>query len=256
MRPITNAHGERLDVAFHAGRAGDARLVVIAHGVTSHKDRPWLIALSTALSAAGIASLRVSFAGNGSSEGRYADATISKEVGDLGSVLDALADRVVIYAGHSMGAAVGVLRAARDPRIRALVSLAGMVHVGAFMRAQFGHLRPGADCMLGKPQCPLTQAFLDDAFALGDVLPAAAKLPVPWLLVHGTADELVPLQDARDAQATNPRVTQLVAIDGADHRFTGHLAGMNAAVLAWLASAPLSAAALAGDRRDRPRVEL
>jgi pimeloyl-ACP methyl ester carboxylesterase len=236
MRSIHNRAGERLDASFHAGRRGDDRLVAIGHGVTSHKDRPWLIALSEALSRAGIASLRFSFAGNGGSQGRFADATITKEVADLGAVLDALPEHRVVYAGHSMGAAVGVLRAAADPRLCGLVSLAGMVHVAAFMDRVFGDLRPGIDPMLGKPQCPLTHEFLADARAIGDVLSAAARIDVPWLLVHGTADELVPLQDAVDAQRAGRR-TRLVELPRADHRLTGHEPKMAAAVVHWLEEA-------------------
>lgn len=233
---IRNGRGERLDTAFTPGRDGDCRIVVIAHGVTSHKDRPWLIALSEALGAAGVASLRLSFAGNGASAGRYEEATISKEVEDLGCVIDALDGWEVMYAGHSMGGAVGVLRAARDDRLRALVSLAGMVHVAAFMRAQFGHLVPGRDVMLGKAHCPLSQAFLDDAYGIGDVLDAAARVRVPWLLVHGDADELVPVQDARDAVAVARVRPSLVTLAGVDHRFSGHEAAMAGAVVGWLQS--------------------
>lgn len=82
-------------------------MVVIGHGVTSHWDRPWQTELSAALSHAGIASVLVSFAGNGASEGRFEDVTPTKEVADLGSVLDALQAWGVtrlMYAGHSMGA--------------------------------------------------------------------------------------------------------------------------------------------------------
>src|SRR5262249_55425318 len=151
----------------------------------------------------GIASLRFSFAGNGASEGAFRDATLAKEVADLGCVLDALAGRRVAYVGHSMGAAVGVLRAAEDPRIEALVSLARMVHVDAFMKRHFGGLVAGRDLMLGKPGCVLSQALLDDAARIGSVLDAAGRIAVPWLLVHGDQDELVPLQDSRDALAAS-----------------------------------------------------
>jgi len=231
---IRNARGERFDYAFAPGATGRRGVVVIGHGVTSHKDRPWLVALGDALREAGIASLRFSFAGNGASEGRYEDATIHKEVDDLGSVLDALADLDPIYAGHSMGGAVGVLRAALDERLRALVSLAGMVHVREFMQVHFGHLRPGRDVMLGKPHCPLTQAFLDDALAIGSVLEPAARVRVPWLIVHGTADEIVPLRDSRDVHAAAGGRAELLELEGVDHRFTGHEGAMAAAVVRWL----------------------
>ncbi|HLU40627.1 MAG TPA: alpha/beta hydrolase [Planctomycetota bacterium] len=238
---LVNAHGERLDATLHPGRPDEPRIVVIGHGVTSHKDRPWLIALAEAVADAGIPALRFSFTDNGSSQGSFADATIRKEVDDPGSVLDALAGRAVVYAGHSMGAAVGVLRAARDPRIRGLVSLAGRVHVRRFVDAQFGALRPG-DAMFGKARCPLSAEFLRDARALGDVRGAAAEVAVPWLLVHGTADELVPLQDAHAAARACPRRAQVVELAGADHRFTGHEAAMADAVVAWLRGSDLGPA--------------
>ncbi len=231
---IRNQQGERLDTVFSPGAAERRDLVVIAHGVTSHHDRPWLVALSEALGRAGIASLRLSFAGNGASEGAYGDATITKEVADLGSVLDALDGWRVAYAGHSMGAAVGVLRAADDPRIRALVSLAGMVHVRRFMDEVFGHLTPGTDVMLGKPHCPLSREFMDDARAYGSLLEQSARVDVPWLLVHGNADELVPFQDALDARAAADGRPELVELAGVDHRFTGSYDEVASAVVTWL----------------------
>ena len=70
------------------------------------------------------------------------DSCITKEVEDLGSVLDVLGRQPITYMGHSMGAAVGVLRAAMDPRIGALVSLAGMVDTAGFASREFGDQIP------------------------------------------------------------------------------------------------------------------
>ncbi len=107
---IRNEHGERLDYTYHKGSGN--RIVVIGHGVTGNKDRPALIALAEGLAEAGISTLRFSFSGNGESEGEFIDSTITKEVSDLGSVFDALGNYKICYVGHSMGGAVGVLRAA------------------------------------------------------------------------------------------------------------------------------------------------
>ena len=90
----------------------------------------------------GIRALRFSFSGNGASEGRFIDSTISKEVDDLCVVLDRLKDYAICYVGHSMGGAVGVLRASEDSRIQLLVSLAGMVHTKAFAQREFGDVTP------------------------------------------------------------------------------------------------------------------
>lgn len=232
---VRNAEGERLDASYTPGAEGDDRLVVIGHGVTANKDRPWLVALSEALGRAGIASLRFSFSGNGDSEGRFEDSTITKEVSDLGSVLDHLADRAVTYVGHSMGGAVGVLRAASDERIRALVSLAGMVRTRQFAERKFGDLEPGTDVMWDKPECPLSRAFVDDLTMIDHVLEAAARVRVPWLLVHGDADTVVPHSDSVDAHAASGSRPELVTLSGVDHVFSDEgTHDMTAAVVHWL----------------------
>ena len=177
IEEITNRHGERIDHSYGSGAEGSRELVVIGHGVTANKDRPFLVALAEALTAAGIPSLRISFSGNGASDGRFEESTISKEVEDLGAVLDALDGwRHITYVGHSMGAAVGVLRAAKDPRIQCLVSLGGMVHTREFVQRKFGGLTPGRDLMWDKPECPLSSAFVDDLGGIDTVLPQAAEI--------------------------------------------------------------------------------
>lgn len=236
---IRNEAGERIDHTFTAGAAGRRDLVVVAHGVTSHKERVPLIAVCDALAAEGIASLRVSFSGNGESEGRFEDCTITKEVADLGSVLDALSGWRVAYVGHSMGGAVGVLRASVDTRLTALVSMAGMVHITEFMERVFGDLKPG-DWMLGKPECPMSAAFLDDARRHHSVLAAGRDVKCPWFIVHGTADDLVPLKDSLDMveEANGP---ELLELPGVDHRYTGHETEMARAIAVWLAAVWLAA---------------
>jgi len=231
---MRNRAGERLDYSYHPGADAEGPIVVIGHGVTGHKDRPFLVALAEGLAAAGIAALRISFSGNAGSEGRFEDATISKEVEDLGAVLDALPGRAIAYAGHSMGGAVGVLRASRDPRIRLLVSLAAIVHTRAFAERAFGDLAPGFGLMFGKPGCVLSPAYLDDMQGIHSVLRDAEQIAVPWLFVHGSRDELVPIQDTHDAYARARAPKQFVVLDQADHVFEpGLTPRMVEAVTAW-----------------------
>ena len=216
---ITNPSGERIDISFHPGHRRDS-LVIIGHGVTANKDRPQLVALAEGLSDRGWPCMRLSFAGNGDSEGRFEDCTITKELGDLGAVLDTVPDWVqVAYIGHSMGSAVGVLTAARDLRIRLLVSLAGMTHTAAFYQREFGALTPGKDCMWEEPEHPLSQAFADDMREIDSILPAARGIVQPWLLIHGSEDDVVPPQDGRDAYEAAPGARKWHEIPGAGHSF-------------------------------------
>ncbi len=238
---LRNAHGERLDHAYlpavTASTAAPHTLAIIGHGVTSHWDRPWQTELANALTRAGVSCLLVSFAGNGRSEGRFEDATPMREADDLGSVIDAVTAwgvQRVVYVGHSMGGAVGVLRASTDRRIAALVSLAGMFHVHAFMQHHFAHLEPGRGLMLDKPGCVWNRTLEEGARWLGSLTRQAAAVHVPWLLVHGDADELVPLQDSIDAQAAAGGRPDLVVLPGVDHRFTDAIPAMSTAVVRWL----------------------
>lgn len=233
---IRNRHGEKLDYAFHPSGKESAHLVVIGHGVTANKDRPFITALALGLASAGIPTLRFSYSGNGASEGQFTESTISKEVEDLGVVLDAVAGKIVTYIGHSMGGAVGVLRASRDERIRHLVSLGGMVHTKDFARREFGEVTPNAGFMWDKPDCPLSQTFVDDMAKVDSVLSLAGKIQVPWLLIHGDVDDVVPVAESREMIAkANPALAKLIELPGVDHVFSDEgMAGMSRAVSAWL----------------------
>ena len=218
---IRNAQGEKLDYAYHSAQGDCPFTVIIGHGVTANMNRPFVEALAKGLAMAGIPTLRFSFSGNGDSEGRFEDSCVSKEVEDLGAVIDAVKakGRRVAYVGHSMGGAVGVKRAAVDDRIELLVSLAGMVNTAKFAKAEFGEETPGSGFMWGKEDCPLSQAFVDDMNQINSVLDLGAQIKVPWLLVHGTDDDVVPIAESREifAQAQDPK--ELFEIENCDHVF-------------------------------------
>lgn len=232
---LRNPLGERLDFTYHAGAQDNPCLVLLGHGVTGNKDRPLVVALAEAIAKSGIHALRFSFSGNGGSEGRFEESTVSKEVADLGAILDSVEGWQIGYAGHSMGAAVGVLRAASDERIQFLISLGGMAHTADFARREFSELTPGSAFMWDNPACPLSQAYMEDMSGIASVLPLAKKVHVPWLFVHGLADDVVPPQDSRDLMAAANPPKRLVELPEADHVFSGaHAAPMTDAVVAWL----------------------
>jgi len=222
---IRNPSAEKLDYAFHApSDATQERIVLIGHGVTGNKDRPWAQGLADALASAGIPALRFSFAGNGDSEGAFTDCTVSKEVEDLGAVLDAAAAagyQQLIYAGHSMGGAVGVLRASTDARIHQLISLAGMVHTRKFCDTEFGEETPDEGCMWEDEDCPLSQTFVDDMHRIDSVLHLTPSIRVPWLFVHGDEDDVVPVTEGREMFAAANEPKKWVEIPGGDHVFSG-----------------------------------
>jgi pimeloyl-ACP methyl ester carboxylesterase len=216
---VRNQAGERIDHTFHPGNRLNM-LVILGHGVTGNKDRPLLVAVAEGLAKRGWPCLRISYTGNGDSGGRFEDSNITKETGDLASVIDGVPEDVKIaYIGHSMGGAVGVMTAAKDARIRVLVSLAGMTHTGDFVRREFGDVTPGQGFMWEDENCPLSQAYVDDLTNIGSTLDAAPKVVQPWLLIHGSEDDVVPITDGEDAFAAATTIKRWLPIDGAGHSF-------------------------------------
>jgi alpha-beta hydrolase superfamily lysophospholipase len=239
---IKNHFNETLDYTFAPGVSNQKKsdwLVILGHGVTGNKDRPVMADTAKALNAAGFDTLGFSFAGNGESEGRFENATISKEVNDLNAILDAAAPAYsnICYIGHSMGGAVGVIQAARDRRIKALVSLAGMIDTKAFAETEFGEEVPNEGVMWEEASCPLSSAFMQDLCqTIATVAPQAESIDVPWLLLHGTADDVVLPRDSEHIQSLEKKTTEIAFITDADHSFNepAHKQQMTTKVVAWL----------------------
>lgn len=237
--PLINRHGQKLDYRFHEAAApvDPSHLVLIGHGLTANLDRPFLKALAEGLAAGGFHALRFSWSGNGASEGEFRESCISREVDDLGSIIDTVTANgyTVSYAGHSMGGAVGVLRASMDSRIRRLISLAGMVETTRFLETEFAGVTPDAGNMWDEPDFPLSFIFANDLRAIGSTMAAAHNIAVPFLMIHGTQDDLVPVEEARalfKSGAGNPG--SLIEMD-TDHVFSGDATTtMVAEVLHWL----------------------
>ncbi|NRB45796.1 MAG: alpha/beta fold hydrolase [Verrucomicrobiales bacterium] len=233
---IRNNSGEKIDYSFHDSES--EMVVIIGHGVTGNKDRPLVVALGEGLATSGISVLRFSFSGNGDSEGRFVDSTITKELSDLNAVIDAVEaeGKRVIYAGHSMGGAVGVSVAAVDKRIQALISLAGMVNTKKFAETEFGEVIPDEGNMWDDEDCPLSQVFMDDLRGIDTLVEKGSQIDVPWLLVHGTADDVVLIDDTYDIFERAGHGKEKLIIEGSDHVFSDskHMKAMVDGVLDWI----------------------
>ncbi len=215
-----NRQGEKLDTAFHPG-SQEGKLVLIGHGVTADKDRPLLKAVADGLAAKGWPCLRLSFSGNGKSEGDFRESNITKECEDLADVITLLPeDLELAYIGHSMGGAVGVMTAAAEPRIKVLATLAGMIQTAEFVEREFGDVTPDEGCMWDEKDCPLSSDFVRDLELIGDLLLEIEQIEAPYLMIHGTDDDVVPMSDSEDAYEAAVDPKHLVRIEGVGHMFS------------------------------------
>ncbi len=232
---IRNKHGELIDHAFHDVDGVNDKLVILAHGVTGNMDREIIVELSKTLSGMGWPTMRISFSGNGNSEGNFTDSTISKECDDLVAILDQVkGTKKIAYIGYSMGGAVGALTAAKDDRINVLISLAGMVRTKVFAETEFGDVVPDQGFMWDDESKPLSQQFMDDLRQINSVIPAVKELRLPWLLLHGSEDDVVLPDDSVHLFNHLKGKKKHVVIDGTDHSFAGHWDKLTEEINDWL----------------------
>lgn len=166
-----------------------ARVAVLCHPHPQHQGtmlNKVVHTLARAMNDLGIAALRFNFRGTGVSQGVYADG--EGEVDDVIAVVNYVRQRwpdaSVWLAGFSFGAVVSARAAGKIGAAR-LISIAPAVNI------------------LGKH---------------------LAELPaMPWLIVQGDADEVVPVAEVIDWVATLEPSPELAVMPGVDHFFHGQL---------------------------------
>ena len=234
---FANRRGQSLAGVLHG--APDGAVVISCHGMLSNKEGTKHRLLADGLGKLGMACLRFDFAGRGDSEGQLFDMTYSHEVEDLQAAIDFLGttgiERVGLF-GSSMGGAVALLAAARDERVRAVVTLAAVAHPALITERYPAETDQWESRgYIETPAGRIGRGLYDDA-KHHDVIAAVAVLEAPLLVLHGEVDEVVPVSDAHDIAVAARHVT-LEVVPGADHRFSNavHLQPAMALAVAFLA---------------------
>jgi uncharacterized protein len=239
--------GEILIDVRAAGRESPRPAIVVVHGFKGFKDWGMFPPLAERLARAGFATLTFNLSGSGVDDtgefvwpDRFGHNTFSAELHDLGLLTDALGrgelgvapPTTIGLVGHSRGGGIAVLHAAQDRRVQALVTWSSISSVERWSPHEVLQWRKkGVNQIVNTrtgQQLPLFTDVLDDvegnASGSLDILGAAARLRIPWLIVHGTADEAVSHLEADALRAASSLpTTRLLAIEGAGHTFgAGH----------------------------------
>ena len=228
-------------VDVRAGGRGSPRpAVIVVHGFKGFKDWGLWPALADRLARAGFSAVTLNLSGSGVDDtgefvypDRFGHNTFSAELQDLRRVTDALGAGELGVAppsglgllGHSRGGGTAILHTATDPRIRALVTWAAISTVDRWPAAQRAAWRAAGvsevkNMRTGQvlPQYPDVLDDIERNAAALDILAAAARIAVPWLIVHGTEDDAVPLAEGERLAAAAPRA-RFLAVEGAGHTF-------------------------------------
>jgi alpha-beta hydrolase superfamily lysophospholipase len=211
-------------------------VVIGSHGHSGSKDD--LLGVGTSAWRAGFNVLLFDYRGRGDSD-PWPHSLISREADDLLAAVAYARGRVaqarVGLVGFSMGAAVAILAAAREPAIAAVVADSSFTAVADVV----AH---GVRRALGIPPQPLVRAADEllarrHGYRFSQARPidaVAAIAPRPIMLLHGDADSTVPVEQAHRLYAAAGEPKQLLIAPGAEHcgayfaDRTGYCARLNA----------------------------
>lgn len=229
------------DASLHPG-------LILCHGmpagprlsgeqVGSGEEDPGYPELAERCARAGFVTLIFNFRGTGQSGGNYHPLGWAR---DLEAVLDWMgqlpqvdAKRIALL-GSSMGAAVAMYVAAHRPEVAAVVSYAGPAAMGPRPNPADAVERLRESGLIRDTDFPPDlDAWSRESVEISPVEWIGKISPRPLLLLHGDADDLVPVENAFTLyqQAGEPKELRL--LPGAGHRFRSEPAALETA-LEWL----------------------
>lgn len=213
-------------------------VVIVVHGITGHMEERHIRAVSEAARRTGKATLRVEMYGHGKSSGAFQNHTIPDWVLEILCVIDyarSLPFAGDIYLmGHSQGGLSIMLAAAlKADQLKAIIPLSPAIVIrdGCRDGELFGQ-------KFDPDHLPERLKIGEDRYVTSNYIRTARILPVekaidafrkPVLIVHGAADETVPIRYAEEA-AERYQNAKLVPVPGDTHCYDHHLEVVTEAV--------------------------
>lgn len=224
------------------GAGGKCPLVLVIHGFTGHMEETHITAMSSMLNEIGFATLRADMYGHGSSGGEFRNHTLYKWLSNMLTLIDyarSLDFVTDLYlCGHSQGGLIVMLAAAlKHDVIRGLIPLSPATMIPEYARrGEMLGVAFDPDHIPEEISSPWGWELGGNYLRVAQTIrveDAIDRYTGPVLLVHGDADESVPMQCSVDAAARYQNA-ELAIIKGDTHCYDYHLDEAVAAVRAWM----------------------
>lgn len=251
---IKNIHGDDLNTDFRYNPdAEKLPLVIFCHGFKGFKDWGCFPYMMDKLAAEDnfCVSFNFSYNGTGDKENEqsdftrldlFAENTFTRELDDLGSVIDFLFENKddynydtgkVTLIGHSRGGGSVILKTAEDKRITKLITLSSVNNFDRYTDSlkkkwkEAGYL----EVLNSRTNQMMRQNYtliedLEKNRSRLDIQKAITEISVPLLLIHGTQDISVDYSNAEDLYVRHTEnnepakeKTELILIENTGHTF-------------------------------------
>ncbi|WP_316796428.1 alpha/beta hydrolase [Pedobacter agri] len=159
----------------------------------------------------------------------FANNTFSRELFDINAVLDFIEKSYgrqieVNVIGHSRGGGLAIIEAANDLRINKLITWSAISSFNSlWKKEQEAEWKTTGKIYVTnartKEQMPLNVNLLNDFEENAEtlnIIEAAKRINIPWLIVQGDDDVNVPFDNAQKLADANPN-SKLIKIEGANH---------------------------------------
>lgn len=222
-------------------------LVIFIHGYKGYKDWGAFDKMSSEFLDAGFALLKFNFSHNGGTPEQpidfpdleaFGNNNYTMELDDVQSVLNWITSNKevqneinidnITLIGHSRGGAIATLTAAKDSRIKKLVTWAAVCDLNRSMFNEGAELeqwkKDGVFYVINgrtKQEMPHYIQFYNNYIENKELLnveKATKKITIPHLIFHGDGDVAVPVFHGENLHQWNPN-SELVIIPNANHVF-------------------------------------
>jgi len=220
-----NSKGQELVGILHLPEYETDKIIILAHGFTSNKNRERYPLIGDALTKEGYAFLRFDFGGSG--ESYDTEILIKNEIDDLKSVISSMKGRgynKIGLLGESLGGLVSIMN--YNEGIDAMVLLAPVTKSKNKLKEVLGQEKFSEAELEEKgyiskikdgKEFKIPLEYFNERVKIRPQ-EVIQKILYPVLIIHGNSDICVPLGESKETIELLPSGSKLEVIEGGDHK--------------------------------------
>ena len=241
---LVSVHGRPfLADVFLPGTQGPHPVVIFAHGFKGFKDWGPFDLIARSFVRKGFCFVKFNFSWNGTTPDSKTDFNdleafgnnnFTKELDDMKVVIDLIHEKPewdldtknIFLIGHSRGGGIALLKASEDTRVKGVITWAAVagfarhITVNEIKKWREAGVFYVENSRTGQ-QMPLYPQLYEDFYRNRhrlNIVKAAGKVAGRMLVVHGDADDTVPVSHAHEIISGSPG-SKIMILPGADHSF-------------------------------------